>query len=148
MRNALRSLCVGSSIFLIMACSDAPPTPVEEVPAPSYVEVGPAIYFGVGNECFRLADDTDGAMTTGLGGGRVALAVCARDESGEWSMVPGILNVESITGRARLHSSPPANASALAGAPSSLETLAVGHVRLTATYAGMSGAGILEITAD
>ena len=47
---------------------------------------------GAGNECMiRLADETDGAPTTMIGGGRTALAVCGLSESGGWIMVPGDL---------------------------------------------------------
>ena len=132
--------------------------PVENAPAagssPSYVEISPveiaaAVYIGAGNECMiRLTDETDGAQTTFLGGGRVPLAVCGRDESGDWWMVDGALAVETITGQASIVQAPPENPSALAGAPASLAKAAIGHVRITATFGDLTAAGVLEIVAD
>lgn len=75
-------------------------------PEPDYVEVIPALYFGSGNECSVLTDNghTDGAMTTFIGGAPAALSVCAREADGEWTMVDGTLEVESITGNGRIRS--------------------------------------------
>ena len=76
----------------------------------------------------------------------MALAVCARiSDSDEWVVVDGVLSVENISGEARVLPIPPDNASALADAPASLEVLAVGHVRVTAAFGDMTGAGVIEI---
>ena len=125
-------------------------------PDPDYVEVVPALYFGAGNECVPLTDDdhTDGAMTTSVGGQPSPLSVCAREAGGEWAMVDGTLEVESITGTGRIRYRPPdgqgwfRNASALQGAPAAMEEIAVGYVRLTATYSGLNGSAVLEIVPE
>ncbi len=76
----------------------------------------------------------------------MALAVCARvSDSDEWVVVDGVLSVENISGEARVLPIPPDNASALADAPASLEVRAVGHVRVTAAFGDMTGAGVIEI---
>ena len=131
--------------------SAASPPPAEPPPAPSYTDIAPAIYMGAGNECaIRLEDETDGALTAMVGnpGGRAALAVCARQESSDWVMVDGTLGVESITGEASIVPRPPDNASMFAGAPASLDALAVGHIRITAAFAGLTGAGVIEVVAE
>lgn len=133
------------------ACGGSAPS--EEAPpgAPSYTEIAPAIYMGAGNECaIRLEDETDGALTAMAGnpGGRAALAVCAREEAGDWVMVDGTLGVESITGEASIVPRPPDNASMFAGAPASLDARAAGHVRITVTFADMTGAGVIEIVPE
>ena len=80
---------------------------------------------------------------------RPALAVCAQvQDSGEWVVVDGVLGVENVAGEARVLPIPPDNASMLAAAPASLEALAVGHVRVTATFGDMTGSGVIEIVAE
>lgn len=142
----------------VMVAGCGPGEPVEpaqqaEAPvSPNYAEITPVVYMGAGSECaLRLDDELDGALTTIVGGlgGRPALAVCARvQDSGEWVMVDGVLNVENIAGEARVLPIPPDNASMLAAAPASLEALAVGHVRVTATLGDMTGSGVIEIVAE
>ena len=129
------------------ACGGSAPSEQAQPPAPSYTEIAGALYMGAGNECaIRLEDETDGALTAMVGnpGGRAALAVCARKESGDWVMVDGTLGVESVTGEARIVPRPPDNASMFAGAPASLDARAVGHVRITA----VTGAGVIEVVAE
>ena len=128
----------------------------EPEPEPDYVEVTPALYFGSGNECGVLTDDdhTDGAMTTFIGGQPPALSVCAREAAGEWTMVDGTLEVENITGTGRILYRPSGgqgwfrNASMFQDAPAAMEEIAIGYVRLTATYAGLSGSAVLEIVPE
>ena len=115
-----------------------------------YAEIVPVLYMGAGNECLRLDDEFDGAITTIVGGpgGRPALAVCARvRNSGEWVVVDGVLGVENVAGEARVLPIPPDNASMFADAPASLEALAVGHERVTAAFGDMTGSGVIEIVA-
>ena len=149
------------SLGLLVACGGGvSEEPAAEPVSPSYSEIAPVIYMGVGNECMRLGDELDAAVTTqdcpfnecmrlgivGGPGGRPALAVCGRvSDSGEWVVVDGVLSVENIAGEARVLSIPPDNASALADAPASLEVLAAGHVRLTAKFGDMTGSGVVEI---
>lgn len=65
--------------------------------------------------------------------------------SGDWVVVDGALGVENVAGEARVLSIPPDHASMFADAPASLEALAVGHVRVTASFGDMTGAGVIEI---
>ena len=151
MKHRLALLSVG----LLVACGGGvSEEPAAEPASPSYSEIAPVIYMGVGNECLlRLGDELDGASTTIVGdpGGRPALAVCGRvSDSGEWVVVDGVLSVENIrrfvlAGEARVLPIPPDNASMFADAPASLEAVAVGHVRLTATFGDMTGSGVVEI---
>ena len=140
------------SLGLLVACGGGvSEEPAAEPVSPSYSEIAPAIYMGVGNECMRLGDELDGAVTTIVGGpgGRPALAVCGRvSDSGEWVVVDGVLSVENISGEARVLPIPPDNASMFADAPASLEAVAVGHVRVTATFGDMTGSGVVEIVAE
>ena len=126
-------------------------TPGRAAPGPELYGIAPAIYMGAGNECaIRLTDETDGALTAMVGnpGGRAALAVCARQESGDWVMVDGTLGVESVTGEASIVPRPLDSASMFAGAPASLDALAVGHVRITVAFDGLTGAGVVEVVAE
>ena len=150
---------LASVILLVIAApepetsepADIPETN-EEPASARYSEIVPVVYMGAGNECaVRLDGELEGAITTIVGGpgGRPALAVCARlRDSGEWIIVDGVLAVENIAGEARVLPIPPDNASMFADAPASLEALAVGHVRLTAAFGDMTGAGAIEIVAE
>ncbi len=158
-RNRGRREVIGILVLCVVVgigCAEAP----EEEPAPGagepasarYTEIAPVVYMGAGSECvLRLDDEFDGALKAVVGGpgGRPALAVCARvPESGEWVVVDGVLGVENVAGEARVLPIPPDNASMFADAPASLEALVVGHVRVTATFGGMTGSGVIEIVAE
>ena len=137
LRMTMAALCLGGAIA--GACADP-----DEPMSARYAEIAPMVYMN--NGCaLRLSEDVDDASTKSIDGGRLALAVCARAETDEWVVVDGVLDVENVEGEARVLPIPPDNASAFADAPASLEALAVGHVRVTATFGDMTGSGWIEI---
>ena len=70
------------------------------------------------------------------------------EDSGEWVVVDGVLDVENVAGEARVLPIPPDNGSMLAEAPASLEALSVGHVWVTATFGDLTASGVIEIVAE
>ena len=112
-----------------------------------YSEIRPTAYIA-GANC-GLSRLTDDPTTAVVGGRRLSLAVCARVRaSGDWRIVDGEIDVEHVTGEARVGPAPPADragASAFAGAPWALAKLAVGVVRVTVSFGDMTGAGVLDI---
>ena len=148
----IRHILIILSVGALVACGGE----VSEEPeaAPSYAEIAPVFYGGPSNECRRLSDELDGAVTKTLYtddafNSLMALAVCARiSDSDEWIVVDGVLSVENITGEARVLPIPPPNASLYADAPASLEAVAVGHVRVTAVVGDMTGSFVIEIVEE
>lgn len=125
------------------------PAAVEPM-GPVYAEIAPAVYLP-GSPCgLVLQDEVEGAPSTVLAsaGGMAALTVCG-NVGGEWVEVEGAeLDVEGLSGQARVLPGPPPSASILADAPARLEALGVGHVRLVATFGELEGGGVLEIVAE
>ena len=115
-----------------------------------YEEIAPAVYMpGPGNACaFILQDDVEGAPTTVLTaqGGSAALTVCGHDGR------------ELARGRGRVERREPGRPGSGASGAATVGLCARGrsghgwsrwrvwHVRLMATFEGMRGAGVLEIT--
>ena len=142
LRMTMAALCLGV-VAIAGGCADP-----DEPMSARYAEIVPTVYMNdMNNGCalLRLSEDVDDASTKSVDGGRLALAVCARVETDEWVVVDGVLDVENVEGEARVLPIPPDNASAFADAPASLEALAVGHVRVTATFGDMTGSGWIEI---
>ena len=141
-----------------------------EAPAdtPSYAEIAPAIFIITDCAGRLLPDEYESVGPTKTiykddrFNGLTALGVCARvSDSDEWVVVDGgVLGVENVTGEARVLPGPPqyeflsavdrllTNASAVADAPASLQAIAVGLVRVTATFGDMTGSAVIEIVAE
>lgn len=141
LRMTIAAFCLGMTT-IAGGCTD-----LDEPMSARYAEIAPMIYMN--NGCaLRLSEDVDDASTKSIGSGRLALAVCARVGTDEWVVVDGVLDVENVVGEARVLPIPPDNGSAFADAPASLEALAVGRVRVTATFGDMTGSAWIEIVAQ
>lgn len=98
---------------------------------PTYTAVTPAIGIAGGCASGKLQDG--GTLTVGS---RIAIQVCALDEGGDWTPIPGTLRFENLGGR--VAEADAANMSAAVGTV--IRGISPGRIRVTATRGELSGA--------